>query len=363
MRKYTTSKQVMAGILFLSHVLASCSSPNINKQNLQDTTTKLTIHPSNANLNPSSNKEEIESQLPTLSQESNDATINFQLENPSVPSETELKTELQDPDLTGTDANVVVSEGKKEVRPPLVLESKQAASTKRTPWAQTSMINSVDRNEEEGESKPSNKADNQETDHARMDLAIAILSTTRAEPDTRLNIYYHLASQLGNHLKEDAALRGEWNALWQKLQEPELLVSKEAYYKKAYQEAFKRLETAMEEIQLFKAKLATYGPDSLGWQKDLEYLATFYKQFKEKLIQASLDTKDPFKLYNLLEPKALLMGEWWPDEYYRIDQTMARHLIGKDEFGHRIVEEEKESTSNHHNFFTNRQPLRSNSVF
>jgi hypothetical protein len=354
MHKHTTSKQIMAGIMLLSHGLMSCLSPNLNKQDFQDHATKLVIHSSNTNSNSSPDKEEIESQSPTLSQESNDAAINLQFENPPAPSETKFETELQDPDLTDTDANVVVPDGKQEVGAPLVVGGKQSPGAKRASRMQTSRSDSMDDNnnkkeeETKPESKPSNKLDNKEIDRSRMDLAVSILSTTGAEPDIRLDTYYQLTSQLEGRLKEDAVLRGEWNALWQKLQEPELLVNKEAYYKKAQQEAFKRLEAAMEEIQVFKDKLATYGPDSLGWQKDLEYLATFYKHFKEKLIQASLDTKDSFELYNLLEPKALLMGEWWPGEYFRIGQTIARHLVGKDESGHRKAEEEKEGTSNHH---------------
>jgi hypothetical protein len=355
MHQYSTSKQVMAGIMLLSHGLMSCLSPNLNKQEFQDHATKLVIHPSNTNPSSSSNKEEIEIQLPSLLQESNDASIsiNPQFENPSAFGETELETKLQDPYLTDTDVNVVVSEGKREIIQPSVLGGKQSPGAKRASRMQTSMTDLVDDNnnkkkeESKPESKPSNKPDNKETDRSRTDLAVSIMSTTGAEPDIRLNTYYHLASQLEGRLKEDAVLRGEWNALWQKLQEPELLVNRDAYYSglEHQEEAFGRLEIAIQEIKGFKDQLGVYGLEGLGWQRDLEALASFYEQFREKVIDVWSDPKTFFKV---LEPKALLIGEWWPEEYYRIDQTIARHLVGKDESGHRKEEQKKEDTSNHY---------------
>jgi hypothetical protein len=393
MRIHSLGTRVVAAILFASHSLMSCSTPQLDKQRFQDATPRVIMDVSNASSFSSTEEEQ-----PTLLQASNDSSIGSELEIHAAPSsqgsqalETapqeresfiarELAGKTFEPRL-GQEVTFYKEGGVLKARTPNIsslevymgevnlaqglrprhihIVSKEQDKNKKgyvyidQGGLRGGMMENdggqvdIASNSKQAEKEVSQRVI-QERNGPRLGLAHAILSTTGAEADVRLCTYYHLASQLDPLLKEHADLKGGWNLLWQKAQEPELLVNEEAYYKKDHPEAFKRLEAALEEIQLFKDKLATYQPDSLAWQKDLDYLATFYKQFKEKLIQASLDTKDPFELSKLLKPKAVLMGEWWPDAYFRIDQAMARHLIGKDEAGLRREEEKKEATSNHH---------------
>jgi hypothetical protein len=299
MRIHSLGRRVVAAILFASHSLLSCSTPQLDKQSFQDTTPRPIMDVSKA-----SSSSTIEEQ-PTLSQASNNSSIGSELEIHAAPSSQALEAALQEPVL------VKIPEGKEEINPPVGLPAQQAPSQKPRSLSPVNKNSSTVSNSNQAEkevSRPASPKASQERNEPRLALAHTILSITGAETDVRLSIYYHLASQLYPLLKEHADLKGGWNLLWQKAQEPELLVNKEAYYKKVHPEAFKRLEAALEEIQLFKVKLATYEPDSLAWQKDLAYLATFYKKFKEKLIQASLSTKDTLELYKLLEPKALLDG-------------------------------------------------------
>ncbi|MFN7094504.1 MAG: hypothetical protein ACK4M7_03985, partial [Burkholderiales bacterium] len=155
----------------------------------------------------------------------------------------------------------------------------------------------------------------EEKDVARIQLADAILATTNAELDVRLNVYYKLTSALANYLKADPELKGGWNLLWQKAQEPELLINTDVYKPNVIdivqqKEVLKGLEAAIQEIVDFKSKLTRVNHLVLNadeCQKDLNALINFYEGFKNKLISVWQDA-DAFR--KLVEPKALLMGEW-----------------------------------------------------
>jgi hypothetical protein len=187
-------------------------------------------------------------------------------------------------------------------------------------------------------------------DEARMKLGKAILLATDAEADERLNVHYQLEQALRDSLVQDGELRGGWNALWRKLEEPELLIIKK---QNLGEQVFEKYKGVYEELRLFKGMLVAKFPNHPEWAISLDKIVVFYDQFRHRL---SKTFSDPSEFHSLIEPKALLMGEWWPGCFYRISQSQAHYLLGQDEHGEKLVpkvpdksdKKIEESKSNHH---------------
>lgn len=191
-------------------------------------------------------------------------------------------------------------------------------------------------------------------DDDRLQLAEDILSTTEAEPDVRLNVYHYLKDELKEFLTGDVAFRGEFNKLFVLLEEPELMVDRNLYNQEAMStfedlstKVFQKLEQAIQQINFFKEEvLASKIFNTPELQEKLESLAQFYVQSKDKLSKA---WENPRKFNSMLEPRALMMGEWWPYTFYRITQMQACYLCNCDNFGKLIPPQPNASgnTSNH----------------
>ncbi|MHB9147813.1 MAG: hypothetical protein ACYC2U_05300 [Candidatus Amoebophilus sp.] len=183
-----------------------------------------------------------------------------------------------------------------------------------------------------------------ESDEEKTSLGEAILAATSAEPDVRLNVYHVLAQALSDPLtSKDLAKHGEfqgsWANLWKILQEPELLINKEPYNRfhqhptrSPFPEAqvFAQYRQINQKIANFKSCLQQFFPEHTTWSLMLDEVASFYDQFQKQLQSC---WSDPIRFNMLLEPKAIMMGEWWPGCFYRIPQSQARYLIKKDEYG------------------------------
>jgi hypothetical protein len=92
MRIHSLGTRVVAAILFASHSLMSCSTPQLNKQRFQDVTPRLIMDVSNT----SSSSSTIEEEQPTLRQASNDSSIGSELEIHAAPSSQALETAPQE---------------------------------------------------------------------------------------------------------------------------------------------------------------------------------------------------------------------------------------------------------------------------
>jgi formamidopyrimidine-DNA glycosylase len=93
MRIHSLGKRVIAAILFASHSLMSCSTPQLDKQSFQDVTARLIMDVSKHPSTPSST---IEEEHPTLLQASNDSSMSSELEIHAAPSSQALETAPQE---------------------------------------------------------------------------------------------------------------------------------------------------------------------------------------------------------------------------------------------------------------------------
>jgi Ran GTPase-activating protein (RanGAP) involved in mRNA processing and transport len=195
-------------------------------------------------------------------------------------------------------------------------------------------------------------------DPAKTKLGEIILKLTGAEPDERLNVYYQLSQALQDILAQDKAFQGQWNYLWKQLKEPELLINKKVYessqtkqgsateQKAIEKQIFAKYDPIYQELESFKKILAEKFPDQYDLLFGLDRIIVFYNKFRQQVCAA---LANPTAFHSLVEPKALLMGEWWKGSYYRISQSQAYHLLHRDEDGEIIANNKKTatSTSNH----------------
>jgi alkylated DNA nucleotide flippase Atl1 len=196
-----------------------------------------------------------------------------------------------------------------------------------------------------------------EKDEEKASLAEAILAETGAEPDVRLNVYHVLSQALSEQLESKdytayGEFQGRWKSLWMILQEPELLINKGPYNRfhqhptrSPFPEAqvFAQYRQLNQKIANFKSCLQQFFPEHTSWPLMLDEVASFYDQFREQLQSC---WSDPIRFNMLLEPKAIMMGEWWPGCFYRISQSQAHYLLKKDEYGKDAIDPLTEEDSN-----------------
>ncbi len=173
-----------------------------------------------------------------------------------------------------------------------------------------------------------------EQDISRADLIQQIIELTGAQPDPCLNARYSLQKVLGKHLEVDTEFRNKWDNLWSKLIEPERLINKEGcegdlklndifLFPEIISSEF---DTIKKEIHSFKGLLAQLLPQYLEGPILMDKVAALYEDFLIDIHTACLaPTESPDEI---LESKALLMGECLPEPFYRISQARARYILG-----------------------------------
>lgn len=185
-------------------------------------------------------------------------------------------------------------------------------------------------------------------------LADKILALTGATHDVRLEVKHALTQTLLPLIKPHKALMGSWNRLWSSTiaVDPEVLVGKESLLHKGEEQGFSRLHATLTEINTFKQSLVQVFPHDPSLAS-LDKLIDFYHSFKDQclgkldVLRHQKSSKAQSLFDQMFEPKAILMGELWPHQFFRISQPMAFHLLHLTEHGDRLPPISPSSTSNH----------------